>query len=217
MVPRAPLVVPALSKHTATVIWAHGLGDSGAGWMPIVENWRLRRRFPECKFILPNAPEIPITVRTFDSLAQAHDQPGILRSRDYFNSLIDAEVNQGIASTRIVIGGFSQGGAIALFTGITCAHKLGGIVGLSSYLLLHDNIKEYATTEASNKEMPIHMGHGDSDPLVQYQWGLQTEEALKEMGWKVNFRTYKGLAHSADPKEIDDLEKYLEERLPSTG
>ena len=61
------------------------------------------------------------------------------------------------------------------------------------------------------------MGHGDSDPLVQYQWGVQTEKALTEMGWKVDFRTYKGLAHSADPREIDDLEKYLEERLPSIG
>ena len=59
------------------------------------------------------------------------------------------------------------------------------------------------------------MGHGDSDPLVQYRWGVQTEKSLKEMGWKVDFRTYKGLAHSADPKEIDDLEKYLESRLPS--
>ena len=57
-----PLIVPALTRHTATVIWAHGLGDSGAGWCPIVENWRLRRAFPECKFIFPNAPNIPITV-----------------------------------------------------------------------------------------------------------------------------------------------------------
>ncbi|KAL9100467.1 MAG: hypothetical protein Q9163_004157 [Psora crenata] len=242
MATRAPLVVPALSKHTATVIWAHGLGDSGAGWKPIIENWRLRRRFPECKFIFPNAPIIPITVvrvqiemfpgpiidsvtelwyadawvTTFDSLAQAHDEPGILRSRDYFNSLIKAEVDQGIASTRIVIGGFSQGAAIAIFTGITSPLRLGGIVGLSSYLLLHDQIKDYATTEPSNKATPIFMGHGDCDPLIQYQWGVQTAKLLREMGWNVDFRTYKGLAHSAEPKEIDDLEKYLEGRLPST-
>ncbi|KAL9639962.1 MAG: hypothetical protein Q9164_000591 [Protoblastenia rupestris] len=158
-------------------------------------------------------PREPTT--TFDSLAQVYDLPGIFKSRDYFNSLIKAEVEQGIASTRIVLGGFSQGGAISLFTGITCPDRLGGIVGLSSYLLLHDSIKDHATTEASNKETPIFMGHGDSDPLVQYRWGVQTEKSLKEMGWKVDFRTYKGLAHSADPKEIDDLEKYLESRLPS--
>ena len=58
------------------------------------------------------------------------------------------------------------------------------------------------------------MGHGDADPMVKHEWGLETANTLKEMGWKVDFRTYKGLAHSADPKEIDDLEKYLEERLP---
>ena len=104
---------------------------------------------------------------------------------------------------------------MALFTGITSPLKLGGIFGLSSYLLLHDKIRDYATTEASNKETPVFMGHGDSDPLVQYQWGVETADELKKIGWKVDLRTYKGLVHSADPKEIEDLEKYLEQRLPS--
>ena len=87
-------------------------------------------------------------------------------------------------------------------------------MGLSSYLLLHDRIKEYVTSEAANKETPIFMGHGDVDPLVQYKWGQETAQELQKLGFNVNFRTYKGLDHGADPKEIDDLEKYLEERLP---
>ncbi len=111
-------------------------------------------------------------------------------------------------------GGFSQGGAISLFTGITCPDKLAGIFGLSSYLLLHDKIKDYVTEESTNKDTPIFMGHGDADPLVKYDWGVDTAKVLREMGWTVDLRTYKGLAHSANPKEIEDLEKYLTERLP---
>ncbi|KAL2042665.1 hypothetical protein N7G274_004424 [Stereocaulon virgatum] len=225
----AALVVPALKKHTATIIWAHGLGDSGAGWMPIAENFRKRGKFEHVKFVFPNAPNIPITVNfgmsmpgwyditTFSDLAQAHDQPGILKSRDYFNALVKEEIEKGIPSSRIVIGGFSQGGAISLFTGITSPTKLAGIFGLSSYLLLQDKIANYVSKENSNKDTPILMGHGDIDPLVKHEWGTETAKILEKMGWtNVDFRTYNGLAHSADPKEIDDLEKWLAERLPAS-
>ena len=112
------------------------------------------------------------------------------------------------------LGGFSQGGAISLFTGITCHEKLAGIFGLSSYLLLHDKIKDYVKSDASNLNTPIFMGHGNADAVVRYEWGQQTASTLMEMGWEVDFRTYKGLAHSADPREIDDLEAYLREKLP---
>ncbi|KAI9817468.1 MAG: hypothetical protein M1827_001078 [Pycnora praestabilis] len=225
----AALVVPALKKHTATVIMAHGLGDSGAGWVGLAENWRRRGKFEEVAFIFPNAPNIPITVNfgmkmpgwyditTFDELAQAHDEPGILSSRNYFNTLISGETSKGIPSSRIVLGGFSQGGAISLFTGLTCPQKLGGIFGLSSYLLMHTTLKTYVPKDNPNKETPIFMGHGDVDPLVKPEWGRRTAEALKEWGWTVDLKMYPGLAHSADPKEIDDLEAYLMARLPPTG
>lgn len=114
-------------------------------------------------------------------------------------------------------GGFSQGGAISIFTGITCPNKLGGIFGLSSYLLLEGKIKDHVPSENPNNDTPIFMGHGDMDPLVKPEWGLQTAERLKAMGWKVDLHTYKGLAHSAEPKEIDDLEAFIHERLPPQG
>ena len=114
-------------------------------------------------------------------------------------------------------GGFSQGGAISIFTGITCPDKLAGIFGLSSYLLMHGKIKDYIPNENPNTETPILMGHGDADPLVRYEWGLQTAESLREMGWKVKFNTYKGLAHSAEPKEMDDVEAFIQQRLPPLG
>ncbi|MCJ1403602.1 hypothetical protein MMC11_006825 [Xylographa trunciseda] len=225
----AALVVPAVKKHTATVIFAHGLGDTGAGWMPLAQNWRRRGKFEEVAFIFPNAPSIPITVNfqmkmpgwyditTFNDLQSAHDEVGILRSRDYFNSLVADEVAKGIPSTRIVLGGFSQGGAISLFTGATSPLKLGGIFGLSAYLLLHHKIADFIPAAQPNKDTPIFMGHGDADPTVRYPWGQRTAAALRDLGYAVDFRTYSGLQHSADPEEIDDLERYLLARLPALG
>ncbi len=82
---------------------------------------------------------------------------------------------------------------------------------------MHGKIKEYIPADNPNKDTPIFMGHGDADPLVIYEWGQMTAQALKDMGWTVNFNTYKGLAHSAEPKEMDDLEAYIRERLPPLG
>lgn len=125
---------------------------------------------------------------------QAHDEPGILRSYNTITKLITDEIAAGIPSSRIVLGGFSQGGALSIFTGVTTPHKLAGVFGLSSYLLMGDKIKELAEeANGINKETPIFMGHGDADPLVKYEWGTKTAEFLRtELGQtKVDFRTYK--------------------------
>ena len=151
------------------------------------------------------------------SRGDQHDQTGILKSRDYFNTLIQSEISAGIPSTRILLGGFSQGGAISLFTGLTTPYPLAGIVGLSSYLLLQHKVAEDVKSDAANKNTSVFMGHGDADPLVRTEWGRETAEILKGMGWKVDFRVYKGLAHGADPKEIDDLEGFIAARLPAVG
>ncbi|EKG18023.1 Phospholipase/carboxylesterase [Macrophomina phaseolina MS6] len=226
----APLVVPALKRHTATVIVAHGLGDSGAGWMFLAENWRRRNKFDEVSFIFPSAPSIPITINMgmrmpgwYDIMSlsdinqRSEDEAGIKRSMEYFHGLIKQEMDKGIPSNRIVIGGFSQGGAMSLLSGVTFPHKLGGIFGLSCYLLLQNKIREMVPEENPNKDTPIFMAHGDVDPVVRYEWGQRTASKLKEWGWKVDFKTYQGLPHSADPEEIDDLEAYLRDRLPPLG
>src|ERR1700761_7510084 len=104
----------------------------------------------------------------------AHDEPGILRSRTVFTKLITDEIDAGIPSNRIILGGFSQGGAMSLFTGVTTPHKLGGIFGLSCYLVLGDKIKDFVKESSdANKDTPIFMGHGDADDLVRYSWGQQ--------------------------------------------
>ncbi|KAL1965205.1 hypothetical protein VTN77DRAFT_5959 [Rasamsonia byssochlamydoides] len=234
---RAPYIVPALKKHTATVIMAHGLGDSGAGWMGLAQNWRRRGKFDEVSFIFPNAPMIPITVNfgmtmpgwydiahlggdlDYEEALRHQDEPGIVRSRDYFNTLIKEEVDKGIKPSRIVLGGFSQGGAMSLFTGITNSQKLGGVFGLSCYLPLHDRLKKYLPDgeELPNKQTPFFLAHGTADQVVQYDLGEKTEKYLKEMGLNVEFHTYPGMGHSADPLEIQDLETFLEKTIPPEG
>ncbi|KAF2810023.1 Phospholipase/carboxylesterase [Mytilinidion resinicola] len=230
MPPPKALVVPALKRHTATVIVAHGLGDSGAGWIFLAENWRRRNKFEEVSFVFPSAPVIPITINMgmsmpgwydikslSDLASREEDETGILKSRDYFHSLIAGEIEKGIPASRIVLGGFSQGGAMALLSGVTAPQKLGGIFGLSCYLLLSKKLQELLPADNPNKETPIFMGHGDIDPVVDHKWGKRSADELVKGGWNVDFRTYKGLQHSADPEEIDNLEAYLNGQIPPLG
>ena len=194
----------------------------------LAEQFRDEEKFPQTKFIFPNAPSIPITLNagmrmpgwyditdlSSDLGNRTEDEAGIVKSQKVFHSLIAEEIKAGIPSERIVLGGFSQGGAMSLRAGVTCPTKLGGIFGLSCYLLLQGKIREMVPKENPNKETKIFMGHGDSDPLVRYAWGQKTAETLKEWGWNVELKTYKGLQHSASPQEIDDLERYIAERVP---
>lgn len=106
---------------------------------------------------------------------------------------------------------------MSIFSGITAPQKLGGIFGLSCYLLLHEKVKALVGEQSANKETKIFMGHGDSDPLVKPEWGMMTSKILGEMGFQVQLKMYRGLQHSAAPEEIDDVEKYLNERIPALG
>ncbi|GFP59252.1 acyl-protein thioesterase 1 [Trichoderma asperellum] len=233
----APLVFPALSRHTATVIFVHGLGDSGHGWADAVQLWQRKHRLDEVKFILPNARVMPITVNggfpmpawfdvkslgassnmTLDERSRDTDEAGILESRAYLYSLIQSEVSQGISSDRVVLGGFSQGGAMSLFSGITAPFKLAGIVGMSCWLPLSHKLKELIPGTNFNQDTPIFMGHGDVDPTVLYEWGTATEQRLKDLNYDVNLETYGGMGHSACMEEFDDVESFLVSKLPAKG
>jgi predicted esterase len=105
---------------------------------------------------------------------------------------------------------------MSLYAGLTYGKKLGGIFGLSCYLLLQNKIKDnIAAAGGINNGTPIFMGHGDADQVVQHKWGQKTAEQLKEWGHPVDFQTYKDLPHSADPQEIDDLENFLNKVIPA--
>ncbi|KAK3905024.1 acyl-protein thioesterase [Staphylotrichum tortipilum] len=225
-----PLLFPAPGKHTATVIFIHGLGDTGRGWGGAVENWRRRQRLDEVKFILPHAPSIPITCNwgmkmpgwydiqridgNTESLRQNEDEAGILLSQAYFHDLIQKEIDSGIPADRIVIGGFSQGGAMSIFSGLTAKVKLAGIVAMSSYLLLSLKFADLVPKPEFNKDTPIFMAHGDMDPVVHTALGKKSFDLLKSMGYNATWKIYEGMEHSACPEELDDVESFLQERLP---
>ncbi|KAF5024104.1 hypothetical protein F66182_3848 [Fusarium sp. NRRL 66182] len=227
----APLVVPAASRHTATVIFAHGLGDTGHGWASAVENWRRRQRLDEVKFILPHAPQIPISLNfgmqmpgwfdikqlggDVDALIRNEDAEGIKRSQQYFHHLIQQEIDAGIPADRIVLGGFSQGGAMSLLAGLTCTNKLGGIIGLSSWLLLSKTFADIVKPTDANRKTPVMMFHGEEDPLVPLERGKKSADLLKEIGYDVTWRTYPDMGHSACPEELDEIEAFLQKQLPA--
>ena len=171
---------------------------------------------------------------SFEGLSgRSEDETGILRSRDYIHSLISTEVARGTPPDRIVVGGFSQGAAISVLSGLTFASRLAGIFSLSGYLLLPDKV-ETMTETGVNKPTKIFWGHGTQDPLVRYSFGEMSVARLRELGYGVDFRSYqcvdlylfgrvgswcltccRNLVHSVSPEEIDDLEAYLMQQLPS--
>lgn len=127
-----------------------------------------------------------------DLLQKSADEQGILRSQRTLHDLINKERNEkGIASDRIVLGGFSQGAAMSIVAGLTYPAPLAGIFAMSGYLLLPTKLRQLIPPENPNKDTSVWMGHGDSDPLVRYDWGKITAEILRGWGYKVEFRTYR--------------------------
>ena len=119
------------------------------------------------------------------------DEPGILRSREYFETLVKEQVDKGIKPSRIVLGGFSQGGAMSVFAGLTQKEKLGGVFGLSCYLLLSDRIKNFIPENFPNKKTPFFLAHGLDDEIVPFEFGDKSAKMLQELGAEdVSFKSY---------------------------
>ncbi|MBE3045318.1 dienelactone hydrolase family protein [Candidatus Bathyarchaeota archaeon] len=125
---------------------------------------------------------------TVEALQRSEDERGILESRVYFHQLIQEEINAGIPASRIVLGGFSQGGAMSILSGLTAPVKIAGVVGMSSWLLLGQKFKDLATD--ANKETPVLMCHGTLDPLVVPQLAQVSFQALKGYGYDIKMKTY---------------------------
>ncbi|KAH7208483.1 acyl-protein thioesterase 1 [Fusarium redolens] len=231
----APLVVPAAKQHTATVIFVHGLGDTGHGWALAVENWRRGQQLDGVKFILPHAPRIPFTLHEgmktsgwFDmmvaldgnvnTLLRQEDAEGIKLSQKYFHELIQEEIDSGIPADRIVLGGFSQGGAMSLLSGLTFKAKLAGIIGLSAWLVLSQSFPNMISPTHASRQTPVIMLHGDQDPFVPTNRAQRDAERLTRLGYNVTWKTYPGMGHSTSLKELDDVEAFLRARLlPNAG
>jgi predicted esterase len=211
------IVQNASGKQSATVFIMHGLGSSGEGLAHIGPTLSL----PHVKFIYPTAPEREITINGgakgtgwFDirhpDLMNVRDAPAIGQSVDYVNQLVRNEVAAGTPADRIVIGGFSQGGHIALRTASQLREPLAGAIGLSTWCEA-----PLQPVPAAVQAMPVFVGHGESDPLVPVALARQTAEGLKKAGLRATeLHTYPGVGHSTSPGELQDLRSFLLRVLP---
>lgn len=198
------------------VIWLHGLGADGHDFVPIVPQL-VRPEWPALRFVFPHAPVRPISlngglpmrawydIAGFD-LAQRQDEAGIRASIGEVEGLIAREMERGVPIANIVLAGFSQGGAIALASGLRHANELAAIVALSTYL----PIAEVTADErhAANTATPIFMGHGAFDPVVPRYLGERSRDHLREWGYRVDWHSYP-MAHQVCPQEIADLADFL--------
>eukprot|EP00064_Thunnus_orientalis_P008867 superscaffoldBa00001086_g8890 len=143
------------------------------------------------------------------------DEMGIKRASENIKALIDQEVKNGIPSHRIILGGFSQGGALSLYTALTTQQKLAGVVALSCWLPLRNSFPQ-ASAMSANKDTHVLQCHGDADPLVPFIFGSQTAEKMKSLISPANitFKSYRGLPHSACPEEMVDVKRFIEKQLP---
>eukprot|EP01023_Acetabularia_acetabulum_P027516 TRINITY_DN26034_c0_g2_i3.p1 TRINITY_DN26034_c0_g2~~TRINITY_DN26034_c0_g2_i3.p1 ORF type:complete len:264 (-),score=41.28 TRINITY_DN26034_c0_g2_i3:595-1275(-) len=215
----APVVVPAKGEHKCSLIMLHGLGDTGAGWTDI--SYMFGEALPHVKFIFPTAPTRPITINmgmrmpgwydinSLNSIDQRVDREGLLDSSSYVEKLVEDENKAGIEYSKIAVGGFSQGGAVAL-TSLMWKKKIAAIVGLSCYLPLKD---ENPFVSAENLATPIFMAHGNQDDVVQYQYGQGSSELLKSAGLNVEFHTIPGMGHSANQDELLMMKDFLLKHL----
>jgi phospholipase/carboxylesterase len=204
----------------AAVIWLHGLGDTGDGWSQVVPGLGLPRSL-RARFLFPHAPRIPVGINNnyvmpawYDirdgNLNERADLAGVRRSQSQLEALVAREKARGIAEARIVLAGFSQGGAIALYTGLRHPARLAGVVGLSTYLVDAAGLASEAAP--ANRDVPIFMAHGTYDPVVRIEWAEASREALLRAGYEVEWHVYP-MEHSAVMEEVAEIGRFLAQVL----
>jgi phospholipase/carboxylesterase len=202
-------------RPAAAVIWLHGLGADGHDFEPIVPELRLPAAKP-VRFIFPNAPQRPVTINGgmrmpawYDILQLGggpEDEAGIRESQGWIEELIAAEVKRGIPHGKIVLAGFSQGGAIVLQTALRQRERLAGLMALSTYLPLSKFLEKERA--AANSDLPVFMAHGSYDPMIPMARAQQSRDALQALGYAVEWREYP-MPHSVCPEEIADIAAFL--------
>jgi phospholipase/carboxylesterase len=214
------LEIETAPNPDAAVVWMHGLGADGHDFEPIVPELRLPAT-TRIRFVFPHAPLRPVTINQghvmrawYDVRALAgvrrEDEAGVRQSARQIEALLARERQRGIAPRRIVIAGFSQGGAMALHVGLRYADRLAGILALSCYLPLSNTLP----TEASpaNRDVPIFWAHGLHDPMIPQAMAEQGREQLAELGYQIDWHQYP-IPHSVSAEEIADVARWLERVL----
>ena len=217
-----PLIIETgVNPPDACVIWLHGLGADGHDFEPIVPELRLDPGL-SVRFVFPHAPMMPVTInqgfvmrawydiRTADIGAEP-DEKGIRGSAELVAEMIDAQIEQGIRPERIVLAGFSQGGAIVLQAGLRYPAKLAGVMALSTYLPLPDSLEKEKSED--NAETSIFMAHGAIDPVIPVNLAYASLKRLEQQGYKVEWHEYNGMTHSVSEQEIYHIAEWLEKVL----
>jgi len=220
VLPLERITVEPKNKASSCVIWLHGLGDSGAGFAPIVPELKLPTNH-SIRFIFPHAPEQAVTINQgyvmrswYDiksmDLHNRADMAGVLVSEKRVHALIQEQIDGGITADKIVLAGFSQGGVLSLFTGLRFSQTLAGILALSCYLPTADKLPEQLSD--ANKLTPILQQHGRQDDVVPLSAGKLANELLNSNNYSVTWQTYP-MAHSVIQEQLNDITSWLLERL----
>ncbi|MGH8736773.1 MAG: alpha/beta hydrolase [Burkholderiales bacterium] len=203
------------ARPDAAVIWLHGLGADGHDFEPLVPMLGLPRRLA-VRFVFPHAPERPVTLnagmrmRAWYDIVRlgggAEDSAGIRASQAQIEGLVERERARGVEPRRIVLAGFSQGGAIALHTGLRHAERLAGIMALSTYLPLPGTLE--AERSAANAGVPIFMAHGLHDEMIGLERALASRDALEALGYAPDWHEYP-MAHAVCEEEVTAIAGWL--------
>jgi len=204
---------------TAAVIWMHGLGADGNDFVPIVNEIDLTGA-PGIRFVFPHAPTRPVTINNghvmrawydisygdLEGNTRKADEAGVRESQAQIGQLIARENERKIPANKIVLAGFSQGGAIALQTGLRYADTLAGVMALSTYLPLAESFAQEATP--ANAKTSVFMAHGTQDPVVPYAMGKSSHDRLQQAGYAIEWHDYP-MEHSVCLEEITDIGRWL--------
>jgi phospholipase/carboxylesterase len=213
--------VETAPKPDAAIIWLHGLGADGHDFEPIVPEL-VARGERAWRFVFPNAPVRPVTwnngmrMRAWYDIsgiggAAAEDVAGFRQADAQIRELITREVSRSIPTTRIVLAGFSQGGAVSLYVAPRLEQKLAGVMALSTYLPCESTF--LAQRAAANDSTPILVAHGSADPVVPLAMGIKARDFLKTHGYEVEWHDYP-MPHSVCPAEVADISAFLYRTLP---
>lgn len=202
----------------ASVIWLHGLGANGHDFAPVVPMIVLPKAH-QVRYVFPHAPEINVTINNgyrmpawYDilemTLERKIDMSGLMTSVEQVQKLIQREISRGIDSSRIIVAGFSQGGAVAYQSALTFSAPLAGLMVMSSYFATHKTVKPHS----SNLALPIHIYHGSADPVVAESLGLDAMKHLEGLGYKPKYSRYPA-EHTVTPQQINDISQHINQFL----
>ena len=208
--------IETAASPTRSIIWMHGLGADGHDFVDIVPELGLPAK-PGLRFVFPHAPMRPVTINAGyvmrawydirdDAGTRREDPAGVRASQKAIEALIEREKTRGVSAGSIVLAGFSQGGAMALHTGLRYGERLAGILALSCSLPLADTLA--AEAAPANRDVPIFMAHGTHDPMIPMARAMRAREILSGLGYRVEWHEYP-MPHAVCAEEIRDISAWL--------